>query len=274
MRLALDHLACALGRDDTVGEPLGVAADRGERRLQLVADGEQERPLGVLGAVELLRELVEGGRELAELGRPLDRQRLGALAFREASARLGDPGDGAGDGAREQERGDGREDGAEQGGEREADEEGIPVGGLVAGGAEEHDRIPAAEPGGVHERLTAHVDRPVRVALRAQQRGGLRRQEQLRLRRRQDREPLLLGREEAAEGRLPGRQRVRGMLGDDQVDLAVEGAPGVVVERAAGESGADGEHHDRRHGERGGDPDEEPAPQRAWAVEPSHVAAL
>ena len=119
-----------------------------------------------------------------------------------------------------------------------------------------------------------HVDRPVRVALCAQLRGSLRRQEQLRLRRRQDREALLLGCEEAAEGRLPGRQRVRGMLRDDQVDLAVEGAAGVVVERAAREGGPDCEHHDRRHGERGGDPDEEPAPQGAWAVEPSHVAAL
>ena len=150
----------------------------------------------------------------------------------------------------------------------------MPVGGLVAGGAEEHDRVPAAEPGGVHERLAAHVDRAVRVARRAQLGGGLGGEEQLRLRRRQDREPLLLRGEEAAEGRLAGRQRVRGMLGDDQVDLAVERAARVVVERAAGERGADGEHHDRRHGERRGDPDEEPAPQRAWAVEPAHTAGL
>ena len=74
MRLALDHLAGAVGRDDAVGEPLGVAADRGQRRLQLVADGEEEGALGILRAVELLRELVEGGRELAQLGRALDRE--------------------------------------------------------------------------------------------------------------------------------------------------------------------------------------------------------
>ena len=75
VRLALDHLAGALRRDDAVGEPLGVAADRGERRLQLVTDREQERALGVLGAVELLRQLVERRRELPQLGRALDRER-------------------------------------------------------------------------------------------------------------------------------------------------------------------------------------------------------
>ena len=165
--LPLDHLAGALRRDDAVGEPLGMAADRRQRRLQLVADREQERALGVLRAVELLRELVEGGRELAQLGRALDRQRLGALALGEAAARLGDAGHRAGDGAREQERGDGREDGAEQRGEREADEERIPVVRLVARGAEEHDRVAAAEPRGVHERLAADVDGAVRVPVRA-----------------------------------------------------------------------------------------------------------
>ena len=161
--LALDHLTGALGRDDAVGEPLGVAADRGQRRLQLVADGEQEGALGVLRAVELLGELVEGGRELAQLGRALDRQLVRALAFRQPAARLGDPRDGPRDGAREQERDDGREDGTDQRGERETDEERLPVVRLVAGRAEQHDRVAAAEAGGVHERLAAHVDGAVRL---------------------------------------------------------------------------------------------------------------
>ena len=168
----------------------------------------------------------------------------------------------------------GREDGADQRGESEPDEERLPVVRLVAGRAEEHDRVAAAEAGGVHERLAAHVDGAVRLPGAAAARRLPCREQQLRLRRRQDRQRLLLGGEEAAERGLAGRERVRRMLGDDQLDLAVEGAPGVVVERAARECCSDREHHDRRHGERRRDPDEETGTKRARAVEPAHTAAL
>ena len=49
-RLALDHRARAGRLEHAVLERLGMAADRGERRLELVADGEEERPLGLLGS--------------------------------------------------------------------------------------------------------------------------------------------------------------------------------------------------------------------------------
>ena len=145
MRLALDHLAGALRRDDAVGEALGVAADRGQRRLQLVADREQERALGVLGVAELLRELVERRRELAELRRSLDRERIGALALGEPPARRGDPGHRARDGPREQERDDGGEDGADERGEREPDEERLssrPIGCARSGAGRSRRRSP------------------------------------------------------------------------------------------------------------------------------------
>ena len=50
-----------------------MAADRGERRLQLVADREQERALGVLGPVEVVGEPVERVGERGDLGRALHR---------------------------------------------------------------------------------------------------------------------------------------------------------------------------------------------------------
>ena len=115
---------------------------------------------------------------------------------------------------------------------------------------------------------------PSACPVRAQLGGCLAGEQQLGLRRRQDRQPLLLGGEEAAERGLAGRQRVRRMLGDDQLDLPVERAPGVVVERAARERRPDREHHDRRDGERRRDTDEQTCPKRARAVEPAHTAAL
>ena len=67
-----------------------MAADRRERRLQLVADREQERALGVLRAVEVVGHLVEGSRERArtsvEPGRP-----AAARAARRAASCAGSP---------------------------------------------------------------------------------------------------------------------------------------------------------------------------------------
>ena len=85
---------------------LGIAADRGERRLQLVADREEEVPLGLLRLPELRGELVEGAGERRDLGCTLDRHRLWMRAAREAPGRGRDAADRTRDAAREQERGE------------------------------------------------------------------------------------------------------------------------------------------------------------------------
>ena len=69
-----------VGVERAVGEALGVAADRRQRRLQLVAHREQEVALGLARRGELLGHLVERLRERGELARALARQRLVALA--------------------------------------------------------------------------------------------------------------------------------------------------------------------------------------------------
>ena len=217
---------------------------------------------------------MKASRELAELGRPLDREWIGALALRQPSARGGDAGDGPGHRPREEKGDDGREDGADQSRDREPDQEGLPVVGLIAGRAEEHDRVAASQSGGVQERLAANVDGAVGAPARTERLRGRGREEKLGLLGRQDRQPLLLGREEAAERRFAARQRGGRVLGDDEVDLPIEGAAGVVVERATGERRADREHHDRRHGQGRGDADEQPGPQRAGPVQPAHATAL
>ena len=79
-RLPLDHEPRRRGLEHAVLERLRVAADRGQRRLQLVADREQEGALGVLCLVELAREVVERARERRDLPGPGDGQRLGPLA--------------------------------------------------------------------------------------------------------------------------------------------------------------------------------------------------
>ena len=53
-RLALDHGGGARPLEHAVLERLGMPADRGQRRLQLVADRQEERPLRVLAPLELL----------------------------------------------------------------------------------------------------------------------------------------------------------------------------------------------------------------------------
>ena len=83
---------------------LGVAADRGQRRLQLVADREQEVPLALARDGELLRHLVERLRERGELGRALLGQRRRRLAGGERVARDRDAPHRPHDRARDQER--------------------------------------------------------------------------------------------------------------------------------------------------------------------------
>ena len=115
--------------DRTVVERLGVAADCRQRRLQLVTDREQERPLGLAGACQLLREVVERGGERRELGRALDRHRLGPRSAREAPARLRDAADRTRDAARQQQRGRGGERGTGERGDEQGLDEGLPTRG-------------------------------------------------------------------------------------------------------------------------------------------------
>ncbi len=118
-----DRCCNVLRIERAVLQRLRIAADRGERRLQLVADGEQERLLRLTCATELLGEVVERNRERRELGGTLDRHRLGARAAREASCSLGDAMHGPRDPAREQERGERGERAAHERGDEQAVDE-------------------------------------------------------------------------------------------------------------------------------------------------------
>ena len=93
-----------VGVDGAVREPFRVPEDGGERRLQLVADREQERALGVARVLELSRHVVEGLGERHELRRALGRNRARVDTCREAAARVGDAPNGPGDPPREQKR--------------------------------------------------------------------------------------------------------------------------------------------------------------------------
>ena len=103
-RLEEDRPRSLVGAERALAEALGVAADRGERRLQLVADREQEVALALARGRELRRHLVEGLRQRRELARALLRQRRRRLAGGEGVARLGDAAHGPHDRAGDDER--------------------------------------------------------------------------------------------------------------------------------------------------------------------------
>ena len=71
--------------------------------------------------------------------------------------------------------------------------------------------------------------------LAAQAPGGDVRQEQVGLRRREDRQALLVGREEAAELVVHALPGVLAALRCDEVDLSLQGGDRVRLERATGE---------------------------------------
>ncbi len=269
VRLTLDHPSCPLGLDDAVGETFRMAADRRQRRLQLVADRQQERTLGVLREAKLVGELVERGRELSHLLRPLDAQRLRALARGQPPACSGHPRHGLRHRPRERERGQRGERGAHQPGQAEPDEERRPVRSLVAHRAEQDDRVAVGRARGVEKLLAAHLDGPVCGAACAQVRRSVGREQQLGLREREDGQALLLGREEAPDLRraVPCDRRHLVLL-RDQVGLAGERAPRIVVERPPRQQRADSERDGDRHGHGGGDPDEQARAERAWTPGP------
>ena len=104
--------AASPGSNAPSPSPSAVPADRRQRRLQLVAHGEQERTLGVARRSELLDHLVERLGERGELGRAFGLERLVTLVGGERARGRRDALDRTHDRAREQERQHGRDAGA------------------------------------------------------------------------------------------------------------------------------------------------------------------
>ena len=98
---------------DTVAEEVGGAADRRERRPELVRDGREELPLRLLHLAQLARHRVEGLRERPHLVVALDRDGLTERAGGDLGRRRRQHVEGAGDplgddGRAEQREADGR----------------------------------------------------------------------------------------------------------------------------------------------------------------------
>ncbi len=89
------------GAEDPVLEAFCVAANGRKRRLQLVADRQEEVPLDLSGPVQLVGHVVEGLGEERELGRALEWNRLRRDSFGQAAARLRHSADGPRDPASE-----------------------------------------------------------------------------------------------------------------------------------------------------------------------------
>ena len=89
--LATDGRRRLVHRERIFLEAFRVAANRSQRRLQLVAHGEQERSLSLARALQLLRHFVERKGELRELRRAFSRERFRGTASRQAPCGLRDP---------------------------------------------------------------------------------------------------------------------------------------------------------------------------------------
>ena len=156
--------------EGAVCDALGVAADRGERCLQLVADREQELLLGGPRPRQLLRHLVEGPGEAGDLVRTLDRHRLGIALLGEAASCIDDTSHRPGNPACEQEGGKRRQRDPCAGGDQQADEEGIERVVAEALRPQQHELEAAfglaRGPGGVEVGRVADPDRPVEALLR------------------------------------------------------------------------------------------------------------
>ena len=171
-----DRLRGLLGGERPFGEAFRVPADRGQRRLQLVADREQEVALAFARGLELLGHVVERLGEGHELARADLRHRRRRLTRRESMAGRRDtpdrPHDRSGDGEREQRR----EERAGERGKQEILQERVPGGGAGARGPQQQQpargdqavRVQVALPvvGRLAVALASHVG-DVRGELRA-----------------------------------------------------------------------------------------------------------
>ena len=238
-----------------------MAADRRERRLELVADRQQERPLRLLRALELVREMVEGRCERGGLPRPGDRKPLGPLAARQRPARLGDAGDRPRDRTGEEQRDDGSERRPDETGEPEPERERCPVGGLARGGAEEDDRLVAVPACRIEEARAAHLETAARGGARSDALGARVGEQERRLRGSEDREPLLVRGEELPELVLRPPAGIGASLGRDQLDLALERVDPGLLQRPSREKGSGDDGDEKGDEHRAGDAEEEARPQ-------------
>ena len=256
-RLAADHCADAGRLEDPVLERLGMAADRGERCLELVADRQQERPLSLLCALELVREMVEGRCQRRGLSRPGDREPLGPLALCERTARHGHARDRPCYRTREEQRDEGGERRSDEAGQPEPERERCPVGGLARGRTEEDDRLVAVPARCIEEARAAHLEAAARRGARSDALGACAGEQERRLRGSDDREPLLVRGEELPELVLRPPAGIGASLGRDQLDLPLEGVDAGLLQRPSREEGSGDDGDENGHEHRAGDSEEE-----------------
>ncbi len=209
--------------EHTVEERFAVAPDRGQRGLQLVAHRQQKRLLGLFRPLELLRHLVERSSEPCDLVGALDGERHVLLPGRKPLDCERDAFDGAYDRTGEQERREPSDQHSDRRSDRECNGERLPVRCGELGLAEKDDRLLSLGSRRVEIVNATDGHRPLRRAACSQCVAPGGRQQQGRLRERQDCEALLLGVEEDTEAgqRLPVRGR--SLLRRDQ------GQPGARV---------------------------------------------
>ena len=239
-RLLRDRRRGRVDLDRPVREPLRVPDHGGERRLQLVTDGEQERALGVAGVLELVRHVVERLGERRELGRALGRDGARCDTCREALARLDDATERPRDSSCEQERDRGRERDADARRDQQPFQVRTPGCGADNSRAQQHERLSGNRPGRVEPFLPVDRKRSVAAARRAG------REELRRPAERRDDDAFVLAREERSHRfEMPERQERLALALGEQISLLRDVLQDRTVDRAARQHGADGER-DRR----------------------------
>ncbi len=158
-RLGDDRRRRLVGGKRSVLQAFRVASDRGQRRLQLVADREQEGALRLACLRELDGHLVEALCQQRQLARALDRdeRRLPGGA-RQPARRLGHPAHRPRDRAGEQERDQRCEGGGRGGGEDQPLDVWAPGRVRRARRAQQHEALPVHEAGRVEVARSVRLD--------------------------------------------------------------------------------------------------------------------
>ncbi len=270
LALERDHRGALVDADRAVAQRLRVAADRGQRRLQLVADGEQERALALAGRLKLRLHVVEGLRQIGDLFRPGDGDRLRRPPRSERAGGARDAHDGGADALGERERdarGEGR---ADECGEQEAVEIWRPVGGSKPRGTVERERV-----GRRCERVDRVEDvlagnRPLALAAMARGERGERRGRQRPAQRGEARDDRVQSRVSRGEARPSQEARPVGIdAGREQLSLVPEVRDARLHHGMAGEHAGDQQARRDRHDDGCRGRDEEAATQRGQR--PAHV---
>ncbi len=161
-RFEEDRASRVVGREGPLAEPLGITANRRQRRLQLVADREQEVPLALTGRGKLVGHLVERLRQRGELSRTLLGDPARRLSCRKRVARLGHPPHRPDDRTRDPEREHRGKDRPRKAGKEQIAEERPPGCSLHARRAQQQEPAVRDRPVGVDVALP--VDRHAPVA--------------------------------------------------------------------------------------------------------------